>query len=64
MKISDYKGELLDASLGINAMINKTIGIGADFRYVDYRLRATATDFTGRVRYNFYGPFLYAVVGF
>jgi hypothetical protein len=45
-------------------MINRNFGIGADFRYVDYRLRATANDFTGRVQYNFYGPFVYAVVGF
>lgn len=64
LKISDYKGQLLDASVGINAMVHKNFGIGADFRYVDYRLRATTDEFTGRVRYDFYGPFVYAVVGF
>jgi hypothetical protein len=45
-------------------MVHKNFGIGADFRYVDYRLRATTDEFTGRVRYDFYGPFVYAVVGF
>jgi hypothetical protein len=64
LKIDRYKGELIDASVGINAKINKNIGVGADFRYVDYELGATARDFTGRINYRFYGPFLYAMVGF
>lgn len=64
LKISDYKGQLTDLSVGATARISRNFGLGADFRYVDYRLTATADDFTGRVKYNFYGPFLYAFVNF
>jgi hypothetical protein len=64
LKISDYKGQLVDGSIGITAKLNRNFGIGADFRYVDYRLRAEADNFTGRVRYDFYGPFVYIVAGF
>lgn len=64
LKISDYKGNLVDASAGVTARLTDHIGIGADFRYVDYGLRATATDFTGNVDYTFYGPFLYLTLGF
>lgn len=64
LKVGDYKGSLVDTSIGITAMLNDNFGIGADMRYVNYGLRATARDFTGRVDYNFYGPFVYATVGF
>lgn len=64
LKISDYKGQLIDGSIGITAQLTKNFGVGADFRYVDYRLRATGDNFTGRINYRFYGPFLYAAVGF
>jgi opacity protein-like surface antigen len=64
VKIDQYKGSIIDVSGGISARVTKNIGIGADFRYVDYGLRATATDFTGQVNYNFYGPFLFVELGF
>ena len=64
LKISDYKGSLLDLSAGVTANITKHFGIGADFRYVDYGLRATGDKFTGYIDYTFYGPFVYVVVGF
>lgn len=64
LKISDYRGQLIDVSAGVTARIRKNIGIGADFRYVDYQLRASADNFTGKVDYNFYGPFIYLEVGF
>jgi hypothetical protein len=64
LRIADYKGQLTDVSVGATARINRSFGLGADFRYVDYRLTAYANDFTGRINYNFYGPFLYAFVNF
>lgn len=64
LRISDYKGQLTDLSVGATARINRNFGLGADFRYVDYRLTAYANDFTGSINYNFYGPFLYAFVNF
>jgi len=64
VKIDQYKGSIIDVSGGVSARVTKNIGIGADFRYVDYGLSATATDFTGQVNYNFYGPFLYVEFGF
>lgn len=64
LKIDDYKGELIDISGGVTARVTKNIGIGADYRYVDYKLRATANDFTGQVNYKFHGPFVYIELGF
>lgn len=64
LKISDYEGRLLDGSIGLTAYISKNFGVGADFRYVNYRLTADAPDFSGRINYNFYGPFVYVIAGF
>lgn len=64
VKIDQYKGSIIDVSGGISARVTKNLGIGADFRYVDYGLRATADKFTGQVNYNFYGPFLFVELGF
>ncbi len=64
LKIDRYRGELIDTSAGINARVTRNLGVGADFRYVSYKLRASADDFSGRVSYDFYGPFLYLELGF
>lgn len=64
VKIDQYKGSIIDVSGGISARVTKNLGLGVDFRYVDYGLRATADKFTGQVNYNFYGPFLFVELGF
>lgn len=64
VKIDQYKGSIIDVSGGISARVAKNVGVGADFRYIDYGLRATADRFTGQVNYNFYGPFLFVELGF
>jgi opacity protein-like surface antigen len=64
VKIDQYKGSIIDVSGGISARVTKNLGLGAEFRYVDYGLTATAEKFTGQVDYNFYGPFLFVELGF
>lgn len=64
IKIDQYRGSIIDVSGGISARVTKNVGLGVDFRYVDYGLRATADDFTGEVNYNFYGPFFFFELGF
>lgn len=64
LKIDKYKGSLVDLSAGVTARVTKNVGIGADMRYVDYGLRASAADFTGKIDYKFYGPFVYLDIGF
>jgi opacity protein-like surface antigen len=64
IKIDQYKGSIIDVSGGVSARVTKNIGLGVDFRYIDYGLRASAQDFTGQVNYNFYGPFFFIELGF
>jgi hypothetical protein len=64
IKIDQYRGSIIDVSGGISARVTKNLGLGVDFRYVDYGLRATAENFTGEVNYNFYGPFFFVELGF
>jgi len=42
----------------------KNVGAGVGYRYVDYRVDATKSDFTGEVKYAFKGPTIFVNVGF
>ncbi|HSB22020.1 MAG TPA: outer membrane beta-barrel protein [Burkholderiaceae bacterium] len=59
LKYQDYDGRLMNWMGGVDWRVTKNFGIGAGYRYVDYKLEATKSDFTGEVRYTFKGPTLY-----
>jgi hypothetical protein len=42
----------------------KNFGAGVGYRYVDYRVSATKTNFNGEVQYKFKGPTLFVNLGF
>lgn len=64
LKIKDYRGALLDAQAGLTAWPTRNIGLGAGYRYVDYRLNVDKPSFGGRVSYQFHGPVAYAQLAF
>jgi len=59
-----YDGRLLNWLAAADWRFDRHIGAGLGYRYVDYKLRSTASDFTGEVRYAFRGPTIFVNVGF
>ena len=64
LKYQDYDGRLVNFMGAVDWRVAKNVGVGAGYRYVDYKLDATKSDFTGEVRYKFKGPTLFVNVGF
>jgi len=64
LKIDDKKGRLVDLSAGISGRITPNIGVGARYRYVNYRLRMHSDDWRGKVDYRFKGPALFVEAAF
>ena len=42
----------------------KNFGAGVGYRYVDYRVSTTKTNFNGEVQYKFKGPTIFVNMGF
>jgi hypothetical protein len=59
LKYGDYDGRLTNWLAAVDWRLTKNFGIGAGYRYVDYKLEATKDNFTGEVQYTFKGPTLY-----
>jgi hypothetical protein len=64
LSIDNYDGRLLNAQAAVTYRMFENVGIGAGFRYVDYRLDVKKDRWKGRVRYEFNGPSLFLQVGF
>ncbi|HEX6018609.1 MAG TPA: outer membrane beta-barrel protein [Burkholderiaceae bacterium] len=64
LKYQDYDGRLMNWMAAVDWRFAKNVGIGAGYRYVDYKLEATKSDFTGEVRYKFKGPTIFVNAGF
>ncbi|HET7527790.1 MAG TPA: outer membrane beta-barrel protein [Burkholderiaceae bacterium] len=64
LKYGDYDGRLTNWMAAVDWRVAKNFGFGAGYRYVDYKLDATKSDFTGNVRYTFKGPTIFANVAF
>jgi opacity protein-like surface antigen len=64
LKVGDYDGRLVNAEAKLSYQVMKNVGIGVGYRYVDYRLDVKKTDWVGRLKYDFKGPTVFAVIGF
>jgi opacity protein-like surface antigen len=64
LNYNDYDGSLTSVTAGIDYRIARNFGIGAGYRYVDYDLTVSKSDFNGGVRYKFSGPTVYAIASF
>lgn len=64
LKYNEYDGSLTNFLAGVDYRFHRNFGLGAGYRYVDYGLDATKTNFTGSLQYQFSGPLLYAVGSF
>jgi hypothetical protein len=64
LTIDEYHGRLINTQATISYRILKNVGIGAMYRYVDYRVDVRKPEWTGRVAYDYKGPALFLEVGF
>jgi hypothetical protein len=64
LKYGDYDGRLINWMGAVDWRFHRNMAVGLGYRYVDYKLEATKSDFTGEVRYKFKGPTLFFNVGF
>ena len=60
----DYDGRLINWMGMLDWRFTKNFGAGVGYRYVDYRVSATKTNFNGEVQYKFKGPTLFVNLGF
>lgn len=64
LSVDKYDGRLINAQAALAYRVFENVGIGAAYRYVDYRIDVKQDDWQGRVRYKFNGPALFLQVGF
>ena len=64
LSIDDYDGRLLNAEASVAYRIWKNIGIGAMYRFVDYRVDVEKERYVGRFEYEYNGPAVFLEVGF
>jgi len=64
LKYNDYDGRLTNLMASLDWRFAKNFGVGIGYRYVDYRLEATKTDFNGEVQYKFQGPTIFLNAAF
>lgn len=64
LTVGDYDGRLLNAQAAVTYRAFKNVGIGAAYRFVDYRLDVEKDDWQGRLKYKFNGPALFLQAGF
>ena len=64
LKISDYTGRLINTEASVSYRVFDHVGIGAKYRFVDYRVGVDKTDWNGEVRYRFSGPAIFLEAGF
>lgn len=64
LSVDNYDGRLLNAQAAITYRVFDNVGIGAAYRYVDYKLDVKKDDWKGRLRYDFNGPAIFLQAGF
>ncbi|WHO40657.1 outer membrane beta-barrel protein [Sphingobium sp. AP49] len=64
LKIDDYKGRLLNGEAAVTWRFAKNVGIGAMWRYVNYRVDVDKERWAGRLQYRFSGPAVFLQAGF
>jgi hypothetical protein len=64
LSYQQYDGRLINWMAAVDWRVAKNWGVGAGYRYVDYKLESTKTSFHGEVNYRFKGPTLFLEAGF
>jgi len=64
IKYGDYDGTLVNATAKLDYRVSRHFGVGVGYRYVDYDVNMTKTNFTGNINYVFNGPTVYATTSF
>jgi len=64
LNYQDYDGRLLNWMAAVDWRFHKNFGAGVGYRYVDYRVAATKTNFNGEVEYRFKGPTIFVNMAF
>jgi hypothetical protein len=59
LEYNEYDGSLVNWMAAIDWRVHKNFGVGLGYRYVDYKLNASKSDFVGDINYKFRGPTLY-----
>jgi hypothetical protein len=64
LKYGHYDGRLINAQAEASYRVFKNIALGVMYRYVDYRVDVTKTEWKGRLTYKFNGPAIFLLAGF
>ena len=64
MKYGDYKGSLIDAQVGLEVRAIRNVGLGLGYRYAGYKLKASKSDWRGKLEYSYNGPMAYVELAF
>jgi opacity protein-like surface antigen len=64
LEYKDYDGRLTNWMAAVDWRFHKNVAVGVGYRYVDYKLESTKSDFTGEVKYTFKGPTIFINAGF
>jgi len=60
----DYDGRLINWLAAVDWRFTKNFGAGIGYRYVDYEVGITKSDFNGEAKYTFKGPTIFVNLGF
>jgi len=64
LNYQDYNGKLTNVLGAVEWRFTKNWGAGLGYRYVDYQVESSKSNFHGEVNYKFKGPTLYVGAGF
>lgn len=64
LSVDNYDGRLLNLQAAVMYRVMDNVGIGAAYRYVDYKVDVDKDNWRGRLRYEFNGPALFLHAGF
>jgi len=64
LNYEDYDGRLINWMAAFDWRFTKNFGAGVGYRYVDYKVGVTKSDFNGEVKYTFKGPTIFVNLGF
>lgn len=64
LSVGDYDGRLINAQASLAYRLLENVGVGAMYRYVDYRVGVEKAEYTGRFDYEFRGPAIFIELGF
>ncbi len=64
LKLGDYGGEIINAQASVGYRITRYFDLGAEYRYVKYKLDVDKSAYSARIDYDFSGPALFARLAF